>query len=50
MQEDPSEVEVDNLIVKENTKDDIDNIITVERIDEQTQFRVDMANDKSNTQ
>lgn len=43
MEKDPTEDEVDNLIVKWSTEDDIDNIIVVEPTGEWTQFGLDMA-------
>lgn len=43
MEEDPVEVEVDGLMLGENTKDDVDNNIVVDPTDEWSQFRNDMA-------
>ncbi|XP_039138704.1 protein ALP1-like [Dioscorea cayenensis subsp. rotundata] len=49
MEEDPAESEIDNLMLGENTEDDVDNITAVDPTDEWTQFRNDMAVDMFNT-
>jgi len=49
MEEDPAESEVDNLMLGENTEDDVENITAVDPTNEWTQFRNDMAMDMFNT-